>query len=331
MESNEIAAIWDIENVTPSVQNLFVEGLIDYIKNIGHLSLAMAIADWRSNISNKLALNLSEKGFELIHIPQPDKKNKRKKNSSDLAIITKATEIIFQYPHISTFILITGDIDFRPLLQTLKRYGKRTIIICDSNTASESLLEFSDEYTDYRNLLPDDDSDNQEEETGPETETEDFTKQEAFKLLSEAINFMRKYEKLPTPGSVKVRMKLLNENFSGTVKGFRQWSHFIKEAEKENIVQLEETEKGFILLLPETSQLGTHGIFKILLTMLEEKNPDNRWINFSQISIWFRDKKIDLKDFKYNKLKKLVLDAEKRGLVEVKNVSFRWTLRRKTD
>lgn len=328
MNNNEIAAIWDIENVTPSFQMLFVDGLLDYIDKLGHLSLGMAMADWRANISNKLALNLSESGFELIHIPQPDKKLRRKKNSSDLAIISKATEMIFQYPHINIFILITGDIDFRPLLQTLKRYGKRTIIICDSNTASESLLEFADEYMDYRNLLPDD-----EEETQPgEPVPEDFSVKNAYKLLTDAVTFMIENEKKPAPGSVKIRMKLLNETFSGKVKGFRQWSDFIRKAANDKIIILEETEKGIELSLPEAAKStakGSHGIFRILLTVLEEKNPKNNWIDFSQVSKFLLEKNISLKDYNYSKLKKLILDAEKRGLVEVKNVAFRWTVRKR--
>ncbi|MBN1649621.1 MAG: NYN domain-containing protein [Spirochaetales bacterium] len=332
METNEIAAIWDIENVTPSYQNLFVDGLFDYIRRMGHLSLALAIADWRSNISNKLALNLSENGFELIHIPQPEKKSRRKKNSSDLTIISKATEIIFQYPHINSFILITGDIDFRPLLQTLRRYGKRTVIICDSNTASESLLEFADEYMDYRNLLPDDDVDIQDSGNQPEEFVTDFTTREAYKLLAEAITFMLEHEKKPTPGSIKIRMKLLNENFSGTVKGFRQWSSFIRQAAKDKIILLEESDKGIVLSLPESSktQSGSlHEIFRIVLSILEDKNPENNWVDFSQVSKLLLERKVSLKNYKYNKLKKLILDAEKRGLVEVRNEEFRWSVRRK--
>ena len=330
MIKDEIAAIWDIENVTPSYDNMFVDGLFTYIDSIGHLSLALAIADWRSNISPALALNLSEKGFELTHIPQPEKKARRRKNSSDLVIITKATEIIFQYPHISVFILITGDIDFRPLLQTLKRYGKKTIIICDSNTASERLLEFADEYMDYRNLLPDDETDSQSQDSG----YIDLNKKDAFKLLAEAVDFMIRHEKKPTPGSVKIRMKLLNEDFSGDVIGFSQWNAFIRQAEKEKVINIEDTDKGLELSLPAAGPAApgghinaTHEIFRLLIGVIEENNPKNKWINFSQVSVLLSEKGISIKDYNYGQLKKLIIDAEKRGLVEVKNVAFKWAVR----
>ena len=103
-----LAVLWDVENVTPSADSLFVEGLLEYARQIGNISSAVAIGNWSSSINNTLAVNISEKGFELIHLPQPDEKSRRKKNSSDFVLITKATEMIFQYPHIKTYVLLTG-------------------------------------------------------------------------------------------------------------------------------------------------------------------------------------------------------------------------------
>jgi uncharacterized LabA/DUF88 family protein len=180
MKTN-VAILWDIENVTPSKDTFFVDGLLEYAKQIGNIASALAIGNWTATLTNSLAVTLSEKGFELIHMPQPDEKPKRKKNSADFVLITKATEMIFQYPHIRTYLLLTGDIDFRPLLQTLKKHGKRIIVVCDSNTASEDLLEFADEYTDYRTLIPDDTATETNEQS---EEAQGLKQEEAFPLLT---------------------------------------------------------------------------------------------------------------------------------------------------
>jgi len=266
MKTN-VSILWDIENVTPSGDSLFVEGLLDYAKQIGNISSALVIGNWTTKITNTLAVSLSEKGFELIHLPQPKEKEKRKKNSSDFVLITKATEMIFQYSHIRTYILLTGDIDFRPLLQLLKKHGKRVIVICDSNNASERLLEFADEYMDYRNLLPDD-----ENEPIPDTPeiTGNITREEAFPLLAEAVKAMMNKKQIPTPGSVKVRMQLLNENFSGTVEGYSQWQKFIQEAVKQNIITVTNTGRGITLSLPKnkSTHSATPNIPKVIRLLL---------------------------------------------------------------
>ncbi|MBN1881956.1 MAG: NYN domain-containing protein [Deltaproteobacteria bacterium] len=326
-----VAILWDIENVTPSKDSLFVDGLLDYAKQIGNISSALAIGNWTATLTNNLAVNISEKGFELIHMPQPDEKTKRKKNSADFALIAKTMEMIFQYPHLQTYILLTGDIDFRPLLQTLKRHGKRIIVICDSNTASEDLLEFADEYADYRALIPDDTSTDASEQ--PET-TKGLKKEEAFPLLTEAIQEMTKKKKIPTPGSVKVRMQLLNENFSGTINGCATWQEFINAAVKQDIIAVTETDHGITLSIPSNnkhrkSQSDMPYIINALLDAIQGVSPSKKWVRFSQAGEALMEKGVNIKAHNYTKFKQLILDAEKRNLVETRQDKMVWYVRRK--
>lgn len=330
MKTN-IAILWDIENVTPSVNSLFVDGLLDFAKQIGNISSAIAIGNWRAKITNSLAVNLSEKGFELVHIPQPDEKEKRKKNSADFVLITKATEMIFQYPHIRTYLLLTGDIDFRPLLQTLKKHGKQIIVICDSNTASENLLEFADEYTDYRNLIPDNDSENIIDDSDI---SGSLKKEEAFTLLAEAVKVMESQKKIPNPGSVKVRMQLLNENFSGKIEGYTHWQRFIHDAVKQKIITIKNTEKGMTLSVPDSTKTQVLTtklpyIIESLLDVMNELSPIKKWIYFGHVSNALIEKGINIKEYNYSQFKKLILDAEKRNLVETKNNNMKWYVRRR--
>lgn len=330
MNDNKIAIIWDIENVTPSRESLFIGGLLEYSKNIGTVSAALAIGNWTGKIANTLAVELSEKGFELIHLPQPDEREKRKKNSSDFVLIAKATEMIFQYPHIQTYVLLTGDIDFRPLLQILKKHGKKIIIVCDSNNASEHLLEFADEYMDYRNLLPAD-TDN-----GPSPDIvpvkQNLTLKSALPLLREAVKVMCDKKQTPTPGSVKVRMQLLNENFSGVVDGCSSWTDFIKIAAKQNVIHLDNVDQMLALSLPvnkvaSNPKSDLPKIIQLLVEVLRELSPEKKWISFSQVNNALMEKKIDYKKYNYSLFKQLIVDTEKRGLVEMKNQNLVWRVR----
>ncbi len=152
-----VALLWDIQNVIPSKDNatLFIDGLINHASSLGNISYSLAVGDWKGNVASNIPWVLSEKGFELLYIPQIDHKGKKTKDSVDFILITKATEMVFQYPHINTYIILAGDVDYRPLLQLLKKHGKTIIMIYNPDNVSERLLEFADDYIDYRDLMPD--------------------------------------------------------------------------------------------------------------------------------------------------------------------------------
>jgi uncharacterized LabA/DUF88 family protein len=210
-----VAILWDIQNVIPSKDNatLFIDGLINYAKTTGNLSYSLAVGDWLGNVASNVPLVLSEKGFELLYIPQINHKGKKTKDSVDFILITKATEMVFQYPHINTYIILAGDVDYRPLLQLLKKHGKTIIMIYNPDNVSERLLEFADDYSDYRNLLPDE-SDEYDDGT-PEVRA--MKKSDAFDLLVEAIGIMESNNKIATPGSIKVKMTMISEVFNGDI------------------------------------------------------------------------------------------------------------------
>lgn len=320
-EKIHTSVLWDVENVTPTTDSLFIDGLISLIEEEGNLSSATAFGDWSKSSVKKIAGSLAENGFELIHVPRS------RKNSADISLITFATQMVFQYPHIERYIILTGDIDFRPLLFTLRKHGKQIWIICDSRNASEDLLTLSDRYYDYRNIIPDEFSQEEGEETGSSVNRE-----EAFKLLAEAVDIMEKDGKIPTFGSVKIKMKLLNASFNEEKLGYRKWKDFIQDAVKHNAISINETDNKLILSASEKDKTSrdhknTPLIFTHLIEAAKAINDQGGWIDFSVISNKLKDNGIELKDYGYSKLKKLVLDAEKRGLVETKNNHLKWYLK----
>ncbi len=328
----KLCILWDIQNVTPSRENgaLFVEGLLSFINDMGDLAYALVVGDWRTNVSDQVATLLSEKGFELAHIPQAKqkyKKNKKVKDSADFLLITKATEMLFQYPHIDTYLLVTGDIDFRPLLQIIKKHGKRVVVVYNPDNAHENLLEFADDYIDYRRLIQEYSGDAEEEESG--TGDYIFKKKEAYALLQEAVARMKKDKKIPTPGSVKVRMKMLNENFTGKIENVHRWKDFILDASSHKIIKLVEGENGFELDLSDGAGDLPEIIRKLLETMKELSGGQNRWLLYTTINNKLIDKKIFIKEYNYSKFSKLMLDAEKRDLVETKKKDLIWYARLK--
>ena len=325
-----IAILWDIENVTPRSDSLFVNGLIEYANEIGKVSVATAYGDWARGSIRKTSESLAENSFEMVHVPY----NKKQKNSADMALSTHAVELIYQYPHIKKMILVTGDADFRPLLQSLRKHGIETIIICDSQSASEDLLLLADEYKDFRDLIPDTEDDDQEsDDNHDESPKHAIGLPEALVLLKEAINTMNRRKKPTTFGAVKVRMKLLNDTFDENRLGFRSWKKFILFAERQGAIELEHTGKEQLITLPEADrkeqsrQLAR--LPQIMYNMLKAirgcaEKTGKALVPFSSVNNWMLEEGSDIKKSGYSQMKKLVKDAEKRGLVRSENQGKFW-------
>lgn len=337
------AILWDIENVTPPTGTNYIQTVIETISVDGKISYAMAFGDWNKNNIKNIAAELASNSFELIHVPAS------RKDSADMSMVAHGVELIFQYPHIQKYVLITGDADFRPLLLSLRKYGKETLIICDvKNNASEDLLNMADDYRDYREIIDfggDDADDDDDEEPAPPVKSQTsifqrdkqqssnpsakMTKDKAFELLEEALGLKIEQEKKnpkkkPFISALKVTMKLLNSSFNEKKLGYKSWKAFIDDAVKQCDVCYAD-ESGSILSFKSTSRKVMPEVFIQLLKKLEPLNPAviDHWLTFSDVS-----KDIKYRDYGYLRFKDLALDAEKRGIVQLQNKGRNWFIKK---
>ena len=143
-----VAILWDLENVNPGGDSLFLEGLIEHAESKGRIIAARAYGNWANAGFTKLAPSLVRRYFYLVHIP------KGRKNSSDMVLVSDALELLRIHEHIDSFILVTGDSDFRFLVLALRRAGKMVHIVCNTQNASEDLLALADSHVDFREIVP---------------------------------------------------------------------------------------------------------------------------------------------------------------------------------
>ena len=325
--NESIAILWDVENVTPHHDSMFINGLMDFAREKGKISVTTAYGDWTRTHLKKSTEILADNSFEMIHVP------KSKKNSADITLITHAIEIIFQYPHIRHLILVTGDADFRPLLLSLRKHGIETIIICDSKSASEDLLLLADSYKDYRDLIPDSLDDSSSDDPEPARLSID----EAVALLKEATQFMEQSKKPPLLGPLKVRVKLLNPGFDERRLGFRSWKAFVLKAANIDPQLSLQTSANEILVKIQRSENGKEGDARIRLpfviyNLLEtiHKNGDKdatNWVAYSIVAQELKNNRIDIREYGYSRMKKLMEAAEKRGLLETRSEDWNWYVR----
>lgn len=333
---SNVAILWDMENVNPGSDSLFLEGLIEYGESKGRVVAARAYGNWNHTGLSKLAPSLTRRYFYLVHIP------KGQKNSSDMVLVSDALEILRVSDHIDTFILVTGDSDFRFLVLSLRRAGKTVHIVCNTKNASEDLLALADSYVDYRELVPGGNDEESGVKSGRQAEdrttsekaiTPAMGKEDWFQMLAEAADLMLKKKTQPGIGSLKIRMKMLNPNFDEKKLNFSHWSEFVAAAVKAGFVTIEG--KGpEALVYPVASVLEKAGTqqkaFIVLLEVLKELDKGNRPVYHSYRSVNSKliEKKIYFNDLGFNQFKEFIQAAESRGIVESKVEGLKHSVKR---
>jgi hypothetical protein len=333
---SNIAILWDLENVNPGTDSLFVEGLIEYAEAKGRIVAARAYGNWTTPSFAKLAPSLVRRYFYLVHIP------KGRKNSSDMLLTSDTMEILRIHDHIDTFILVTGDSDFRFLVLSLRRAGKIIHIVCNTQNASEDLLGLADSYADYRELVPggvDEESTDKSnvvvEEKSPQTKMSvpSLTQEDWFQILAEAADLMLKKKTSPGLGSVKIRMKMLNPNFNEKKLNFSHWSGFVSAAVKAGYVTIEG--KGSeALVYPVQEKLSRTGpqqaAFRILLEVLTEldKGGKSSYHSYRTVNGKLIERKIYFNDLGFTQFKEFIQAAEGRELVISKAEGLKHAVKR---
>ncbi|OHD10890.1 MAG: hypothetical protein A2Z96_04005 [Spirochaetes bacterium GWB1_48_6] len=322
-----VAILWDIENVTPPSNNtLFIDALWDHAESLGRVVIARAYCDWTQPGFSKLALGLKKYHYYLVHVPS----ERKKKNSVDIQVVSDTMEIMRFYDYIDTYLLVTGDSDFRPLIVALRRAGKMNHVVCDIKTASQDLLALADSFTDYRDLLT-----TEEDDEDDIPVTKNFPKEYWYSALAETVSILMKEKKSTNVSSVKLRMKILNPNFDEKVLGFRRWGDFVGSAVRHGVVRLEEDEKQTILTT-NTQKPQEKGILqnalRSLIDVLSEMDgsKEAQFHDYSLVSSKLKDKKLDLRSVGFSQFKKFIQAAEMRGLVESQTDGMEHSVRRST-
>lgn len=132
----QIAVLIDFENVGLNT----IRGLFDGLSDIGRIIIKRAYADW-SNVKTPRE-QLFEFGIEPIHIY---KSTKGGKNASDIRLTIDATELLFQST-VDTFVIVSADTDFIPLINKLRSAGKVVIGAGRKETTSSNLVKSCDRY-----------------------------------------------------------------------------------------------------------------------------------------------------------------------------------------
>jgi uncharacterized protein (TIGR00288 family) len=205
-----------------------IQKVLERLVEKGKLIVKKAYADWADYAEYKKPLH--EAAIELIEIP---KRALTGKNSADIRLCVDALDLCYSKEHIDTFVIVSGDSDFSPLVSKLKENGKRVIGLGMKESSSNLLVNNCDEFIYYEDL---------ERPLGiPPKIEQDLPekKKEAFQLLIDSVvALVRENKEVLWSSMVKETMKRKKPSFNESYHGYRTFSDLLEDAEKEGVIQL---------------------------------------------------------------------------------------------
>src|SRR5262245_6543504 len=148
---SSLAVFVDFENLALGFQNRHgrfdIKRVLQRLVEKGKIIVKKGYADWTRYSDYKRQLH--EAGLELIEIPR---RAMTGKNSADIRLCVDAMDMCYAKEHIDTFVIVSGDSDFSPLVSKLKENGKRVIGLAMRKSTSELLVNSCDEFIFYEDL-----------------------------------------------------------------------------------------------------------------------------------------------------------------------------------
>ncbi len=214
-----------------------------------------------------LKRSLHEAAFEMIEIPHVRQSGK---NSADIRMVVDALDLCYTKSHVDTFVIISGDSDFSPLVSKLRENAKKVIGLGVKNSSSDLFINNCDEFLYYDDLVRKDVA-QAKRQTKPTTTANETTAKEkpagqpkkldpaeAFEKVRETLEALleeRGENAMINNSMIKDTLKRRDPGFNERAFGFKTFSALLLEAEKKGCVELGKNEKsgGFWVSLPDTS------------------------------------------------------------------------------
>ena len=258
-EANNMALFCDFENVAIGVRDakyekFDVRKVLEHLLLKGSIVVKKAYCDWDRYKTFKPAMH--EAAFELIEIPHVRMSGK---NSADIRMVVDALDLCYTKSHVDTFVIISGDSDFSPLVSKLRENNKMVIGVGVKQSSSDLLISNCDEFIYYDDLVREKSKKQGRRKpsataaltAAPETvkasASDSDKKQEAIDLVMETVEALtaeRGAEEKIWGSMVKQALKRRKPGFNESYYGFRSFSKLLEEAEARKLLALQHDEKS---------------------------------------------------------------------------------------
>jgi len=255
-DTDNMALFCDFENIALGVRDakyaqFDIKKVLERLLLKGSIVVKKAYCDWDRYKDFKAPMH--EASFELIEIPHVRQSGK---NSADIRMVVDALDLCYTKSHVKTFVIISGDSDFSPLVSKLRENNKTVIGVGVKNSTSDLLIANCDEFIFYDDLVREQEAKKQTRKkaaTKPAATAksalkgEEEKKQEALDLITETIEALtaERSEGEKIWGSmIKQALKRRRPGFNESYYGFRSFNTLLDEAQARQLVELERDEKS---------------------------------------------------------------------------------------
>jgi uncharacterized protein (TIGR00288 family) len=234
-ERHDLAVFIDFENIALGMrgradQVFHVQRVLQRLLEKGNILIKRAYADWSRFGSYTKPFH--EAAIELTEIPR---RGESGKNSADIRMCVDAMDLCYAKEHIDTFVLVSGDSDFSPLVSKLRENGKRVIGLGLRGSTSELLVANCDEFIFYESLEP------QQALTPDGTEGAPKDKESLMDLIAQTVAALLREGRDPIQASlVKDTIKRKQPSFSEGEYGYSSFTAALEEAKNRKLIVLRE-------------------------------------------------------------------------------------------
>jgi uncharacterized protein (TIGR00288 family) len=266
-ETRNMAVFCDFENVALGVRDakydkFDIGKVLERLLLKGSIVVKKAYCDWERYKAFKAVMH--EAAFELIEIPHVRQSGK---NSADIRMVVDALDLCYTKAHVDTFVIVSGDSDFSPLVSKLRENNKEVIGVGVKQSSSDLLINSCDEFIYYDDLVREDRSKAKRarrkparpkqaaraapeapEPEGEAEEAEDKDKsQQAMDLVVgtfEALVAERGEDEKIWSSMIKQALKRRKPGFNESYYGFKSFNSLLEEAQARGLLKLERDEKS---------------------------------------------------------------------------------------
>jgi len=274
-DTANLALFCDFENIALGVRDeryaqFDIKRVLERLLLKGSIVVKKAYCDWERYKEFKARMHHA--GFELIEIPHVKQSGK---NSADIRMVVDALDLCYTKPHVDTFVIISGDSDFSPLVAKLRENNKGVIGLGVKNSTSDLLIASCDEFIYYDDLVreqrarrgtrrkaasepaaeaaalasspPPETPDSPSASGSDGRERDEDRKQEAFDLVLQTMDALlaeRGAEGKVWGSMVKQALKRVHPGFNESYYGFRSFNRLLEEAAARRLLALERDEKS---------------------------------------------------------------------------------------
>jgi len=241
---HRIAVFIDFDNVEIGVKSTigsqFDIGLVlEAIKERGEIVTKIAYSDWKrvgdySRLLTQHAIRMVQRNMT----PGGDK------NGADITMALDALEMAFTHDHINAFVIVGGDSDFISLVEKLKQYGRKVIVVGGRQFTSVTMQKNCHEFIAYENLVG---NRGRPAERGgrPVTTTSDIAK--ALPIVKRALKVLSEREVTPQLGLLKSTLLQLDSTFSEREYGAGSFRDFMEKVAQSGAVALKHSGRSMLV------------------------------------------------------------------------------------